>query len=383
MSCSRTQKEVHAQQIKTNNLKSNSNNTLSESDMNKPYLLASEGWKIVGYLKWGWQLKNQRTINRLNQAESLFNRAIKLDQGNADAIAGLAKVNLIRGYIPGSVINYNRKYCEDSLDLIKKSDLINTDTFNMIYIRSEIQLCLNNYDESIREAEKIADIDNGCLPHFMKSRAYFEKYRNKKDTNDKNNAIFEGTDYLECIQNKNQDGINEIAYINLWRILAFSKDYDSTIEYFKNNFDSKPYSSWSYRNYVWVLLQRGTLEDLNNAEMAISKAKKALNLKIDAMQLYSSRGSLYLHQKKYDKAYDDFNKLLSINVLTVSNKDLSEVCSQLDDNRCTEIWQKRIKKYIEFKQCKNAKEEFDLQYKLYPQAFEAFKKDVESCTSSK
>ncbi len=376
--CFSSQKEAPTQLNKINNIKSTNRNNLSEGDMNSPSLLASEGWKIVGYTKWDWELKNQITIARLNRAELLFNRAIKFDQYNADAVAGLAKINLIRGG-DRSYLYYNKKSCQESLDLIKKSGLINTDIFNMIYMRSEIQLGLENYDDAIREAERIQETSNGCLAHFLKSRIYYEKFRQKKDVSDKDSAILESTDYLECLQNRNQDNIDHNAYVLLWSILSLSKDYDSTIEYFKSSLDNKPYSPWSYRNYVWVLLQRSSLDDLNNAEMAINKAKKTLNLEIDSMQLYSNRGRLYLQQKKYGKAYEDFNKLLSISPLAASDKDLLEVCSHFKDNRCIEIWQRRIKKHLEFKTCKKAKEEFDVQYKLYPQIFEPLKKDVENC----
>ena len=358
--------------------------------MRNPSLLASEGWKILGYGGYGWNLKESATISRLNSAETLFKKAIELDPGNADAVAGLARVIQIRGYFPQSVIKFKKDACQKALDLVKNAPLRNSNNFNtyhiinnfnIYYIKSELLLCLEDFDGAIREAELIQEISHTCLSHILKSMAYYEKYRQNKNSSDKDMAILDGTDYLECVQNRNQDYM--LAYSNLFSILHLSKDYNSTIEYFKSNIESKPRSHWSYRNYVWVLLQRSTLDDLNEVEKTINNAKKVLNLEIDSMQLYSKRGAKYYDLKKYDKAYNDYTKLLSINVLSMSKDSLVELCSKFNDGRCIKTWQNRIHKYLELGDCHDASEEFNINYSSQPKSFESLKDAVAQCKPKK
>ncbi len=364
-----------------NNIGTKVSHNLSESDRHKPTILASEGWKIIGYGGWNWKLTESATISRLNSAEVFFKKAIELDPANADAYAGLARVIQIKGYIPQSIVKFKKDSCQKALDLIERAPVRDTNNFNIHYIKSETLLCLEDFDGAIREAEKIQEISDTCLSHILKSISYYEKYRQQNNASDKDMAILEGTDYLECMQNSNQG--DSLAHINLWSILNESKDYNSTVEYFKSNLAAKPYSQWSYRNYVWVLLQRNTLDDLNEVEKTITEAKKVINCEIDSMQLYSNRGDTYFKLKQYNRAYNDYNKLLSINTLSISKERLVELCSKFNDGRCIKTWHNRIQTYLEFGDCHNALEEFNVNYSAHPQSFESLKDSVAQCKLKK
>ncbi len=356
----------------------NSASALSENDMRNPALLSSEGWKRVGYGGWGWDLKNKATVANLNYAETLFKKAVELDPQNANAYAGLARIIQIRG---SSGRQFNKDVCKKAYELMENAPVKNANTFEMLYVRSELLLCLEDFDAAIRETEKLQEINNTCLSHNLRSMSYYEKYRQIKNTSDKDMALLEGTDYLECVQNRNLD--TGLAFTNLTIMLHFTKDYDSIVEYFKSNMTTKPYSQWSYRNYVWVLLRRGTIADLNEAEKTIHKAKSILNIDMCPMQLYNDRGEKYYKLKQYDKAFDDYSKLLALSPYSVRRDRLTEVCSMFDDDRCLPIWQKRIKKYLDLGDCKSASEEFNIQYSLHQHAFEPMKEAVTQCKSKK
>lgn len=355
---------------------------LSQSDMNNPVLLASEGWKKIGYGGWQWNLKDKIIISRLNSAETLFKKAIELDPGNADAYAGMARVIQLRGHI--SMMKFNKDACQKALDLIERAPVADTDKYHLWklhYVKSETLLCLEDYDGAIREAEKMEEESFACPSYGLKSMSYYEKYKRNKNPLDKDMALYEGIDYLECAQSN--DANSSYAPINLFFILKNTKDYNSTIEHFKNNLEINPISYWSYYNYVWVLLNRGDLDDLNEAEKTIKKAKQVINHDIDVMQLYSTRGRKYFDLQQYEKSFDDFNKLLSINALSVDKKTLLELCAKFSDGRCNDKWRKRIQKYIKLGDCKNALEEFNVNHNSNPQFFESLKNDIAECKSKK
>ncbi len=340
---------------------------LSARDRMNPVILTNEGWSFLN-------------SKNFNTAEDYFKKALSLDPHNADANAGMASVIYLRG-AKGSFYEHNKDTCQKAWDFIEKAPLRSGGSDRVHFVKSEILLCLGDFQGALRE---IGQIDAGCVGHLVKSRAFRQKAGITKASADAQMAILEGTDYLECIQHVAPDGDALNGYKNLYEQLTKEKDFDATVQYFKKRIEDEPYSQWSYRNYIWVLHQRNMDGDMDEAERTVNKAKKVMGLELGMDRILYDRGDKYLTKKKYAEALKDFVRLLAINPYhRVAVGKIEEICSESNDRRCPKIWQDLIREYVNRGDCESAVKEFQRQYSVNPAAFEPLKDIVSRCQGKK
>ncbi len=347
---------------------SNSVYALSDHNMQNAANLADQGWKCI-----------EAGTCSYEKAEDFFQKAISLDSRNAEAYVGIGYVTRMRGYI--SRFKFEEAACRTALSFIGKAILLDASNSRAHYNKGEVLLCLENYDGALREAEIFEGTGyKGCLTHLIKARAYKGKIETKKNPSDQQMAILEATDNLECTQKTAYAYQKDEALKLLEEILVTTKDYDSTVEYFKSNVESRPDTGSSYTNYVWILLLRNDGDDLDEAERTVKKAKDVINNEIVLSVIHNMRGDKYVAQGQYEKARDQYIQCLVENPYEQDAKrKMANICSQLGDMNCIKTWRKLIQAYLDHGDCDIAANEFEVFSIGYPQALEPLKETVSHC----
>jgi tetratricopeptide (TPR) repeat protein len=347
----------------------NSAHALSDHDVQNSTILAEQGWKFLV----------QGGTHNYAKAEELFQKAISLDSRNAEAYAGLGCIIRMRGYI--SRFKFDKDACRKALSFIEKAIQLDAWNSRAHYNKGEVLLCLENYDGALREGQMLEGTGyKGCLTHLIKARAYKGKMKRKKNSSDRQMAIFEATDYLECSQKAASANQTDEALKLLEEILVTTKDYDSTVEYFKSNIESMPDTGSSYTNYVWILLLRNAEGDLDEAERTVKKAKDVVNNEIVLSVIHNMRGDKYVAQGQYERARDQYIQCLVENPREQNAKHkMANICSQLGDMNCIKTWRKLIQAYLDHGNCDIATKEFEVFSIGYPQALEPLKEAVSHC----
>lgn len=359
----------------------NTGYALSESDLRNPTLLTYEGWKYL----------NKGGSQNFNKAEDYFRKALDLNRYHADAYVGLGKLDMEKDRRPYAA--YNKDQCRKGLVLFDKAISVDNRSVRAHYNKGEALLCLEDFDAALLAADMLEGqgFDSyECMAHFIKSKAYKGKFLSKKKTSDKEMAIVESTDYLECAQSNPNFNLGGSAADLFRDIMRTTKDFDSTEKYFKRNIESKPHSMWSYHNYFDILLLRtdeGFLKDtdISEAEKTIKEGRANTNFKIGEMfDIRYHRGEAYFKKKDYDRAVIEYTECLAGSPNdSVAKRRMSFLCSQFTDDRCIRSWQRIIQAYLDRGDCDNAVKEFKVQYDDHRAAFEPLKEAVAQCKERK
>lgn len=112
----------------------------------------------------------------------------------------------------------------------------------------------------------------------------------------------EGVDFLERSSKINPE--NELAYINLGIAAHESGDHDQAIEYFKKARSVCRYNPVPSARIAKIYIER------NDIDKALEYIEDSLKCDITYSEGYYLRGMCYIEKKMYDKAAENFEKII-------------------------------------------------------------------------
>lgn len=345
----------------------------SGSEMQNPAYLASQGWNAL-----------MRGKNKIETAEELFRKALRLDPYNAEATAGIGRIIYVKGHIIDD--QFQKEACKEALRYYDTASSLDGNYEYVHYLKSEAYLCLGEYDTAIKEADLLRITP--CSEHFLRAKAYLGKI--KSDPKVKRIATIEAIDYLECVENKNLFNAMSNPVDLLRKTLRVTKEFKYTAGHFKKSIQSKPHSMWPYQYYYWTLLlkiQEGYLDDNDviEADKTIKRAKIATDYAVGHMtEIHYARAAIFSQRKQYDKALSEYIKSFEANPQNTHKKDMIlKTCAQLSQEQCAKASHKVIRAYLKAGDCVNAESEFNTKYKSNPTSFERLKTAVAQCKAKK
>ncbi len=349
----------------------------SQSDMQNPAFLASEGWNVL--IKRGDK-------DKIKKAEALFQKALSLDPNNAEALTGIGRIIFMNGHIIDD--QYKKDACREAMKYYDKASSIDRNNDYVHYLKSDAYLCLEDYDNAIKEADLLRITP--CSEHFLRARAYLGKIKSTPKASYKHLATIEAIDYLECVENRNIFSTMSNPLDLLRKTLRTTKEFKYATGHFKKNMQLKPHSMWSYHDYYWTILlkiREGYLDnsDVAEAEKAIKKAKTATNHDIGHMsEIYYARALRFNEKKQYNNALTEYIKSFEANPQNMHFKEMIlKTCLQLSQEHCVKAWHKVIRAYVNTGDCARAEKEFNSKYKKHPPSFESLKTVVAKCKAKK
>jgi tetratricopeptide (TPR) repeat protein len=253
---------------------------------------------------------------KLAKAEYLLKQALKINPKSAEALAGLGRIEMSRGYVSGD------QFEQESLNIASeyaiKALRMDPRCVKAHLLKGMILSAAGDYLGASQEAEIIQSIDpSSCDPYLLRLTNY-RRHRKLKE------AVNEGINALSCL---GTDG-NRIQKRKALEDLAHSylqlEDYENAALYFKQVVDLTQ-TAWAYGNYSLVLIKKGNLDE------AEKMARKAINI-MDYPMAHVYLGEIYYQKGKIlEKKADDIEAEKHYILSLRENAQSIQPCYQLVD----------------------------------------------------
>lgn len=246
---------------------------------------------------------NDQIVEDPNNKELYFERAKILYQDSGDMESAMADLDLItemdssepRSYYYRALWKLDRGAVKEAHDNVKKAVEIQPDHLESRLLLSRIFLFVQNYEESIKEANEALKID------VYNAEAYFLKGLSFKEAGDSSKAV---SSFLTASE---QDPEFYEAWMQLGLLFGVAND-PNTEFYYDNALRIRPESMEALYNQA-VYFQNNDRFD----EAASNYRRMALIDSIDTRSFYN-RGYIHLvHEENFDSAAYYFNKTLLLN----------------------------------------------------------------------
>lgn len=109
----------------------------------------------------------------------------------------------------------------------------------------------------------------------------------------------------------------ENVYINAGAIYMKEKDYDEAIKYLAKGVENIPEDKITYKVYDYMARAYMAMDDADNAIKMYETAKTKKDG--DTQDVYGTLGSLYYQKKNYEKAIENFDKVMEIDPENTDN----------------------------------------------------------------
>jgi tetratricopeptide (TPR) repeat protein len=227
---------------------------------------------------------------KLNKAEHLFKQALKMNPRSAEALTGLGRLEMSRGYISGD--QFEKESLTIALQYATKALSMDSRCAKAHLLKGMILSAEGDYLGASKEAETIQTIDpSSCDPYFLRLTNYRRQAQLKE-------AINEGVKALSCLKTDKDKIQKRKALEGLAHSYFQLGDYENAAPYFKQVVDLTQ-TAWAYGNYSYVLIKKG---DFDEAE---KMAQKAINI-MDYPMAHAYLGEIYYQKGKiYEKRGND------------------------------------------------------------------------------
>jgi tetratricopeptide (TPR) repeat protein len=199
-------------------------------------------------------------LGTLDEAEALFNKALKSDPKDALALVGLSRVEMCRGYVADGRfddrrLTYALTLTDRALDIAPGSGPAHLQ-------RGYLFLYLDSLGLAEAEADKAAKAGAAA------SRLYGEAAMRRGDA-DKARALWEKA----ITEAGDNDGEKADSYDALGEVCMAGGDYQAAAGYFRKALILRPNSSWEASNYGLALVHMGRFDEAIEA-LTLSLAHK-------------------------------------------------------------------------------------------------------------
>lgn len=234
----------------------------------------------IGYNNRGTYFLNK---NKLNEAIADFEKAIKINKYNYQALNNYGWVLTLQGKF-----NEASKYYNNSLE-------INSNYYYTYNNRGYNEFLLNNINSAIFDYNKALQIN----PYF--TQAYLNRGWAYATSKNYKGAIDDFTFVLKIDKN------NQLARNNRAYAFYYSNDYKNAVEDFKANISLYPNSAFAWQNIAWFHMQ------VKDFDKAILQFSKSIELDSTLINSYINLGYIWQEKNNLNFAENYFKKALKIN----------------------------------------------------------------------
>jgi tetratricopeptide (TPR) repeat protein len=264
--------------------------------------LSAQGMELVD----SWSGKS----DVLNRAQALFEEALRINPSSAEAITGLGRVEMSRGYQSGD--DFDKEALLKTLEYVDKAISMNGAYLSARVLRGQALIALGDMEGALKEAETLERLDSSFCGKYTLRAAIFEKQ------GDIRKAINEVKKHLSCPATmKNARSIHG-DYKSLANMHYEIKEDAEADHYYRSVIESPFAIAWDYGNYSRVLMRMGKLDDAEwMAKRAISMMDYPLAHKF-LSAIHNSRAHEYEKLGKYKEAEEEYFRSVSENPSNLS-----------------------------------------------------------------
>lgn len=237
---------------------------------------------------------------KLDQAEQMFNEALKINPDNYEAITGLGRIVLRRGYISGD--EYEMEALISAMSYANKAVAINNKYGKAYYLRWAVLAFMGKYTEALKDAQTLESLGrDNCKDYTALRGGTYKRLGKKKE------AIDAFLDKLQCQDIKDID--RKQVYNFIGDIYMDMNDFNNAVVWLKKSTEILP-TAWDYGNYGRALI---ALDKLDEAEVIVKKAISIQDYPMAHVYLsciYAKRGCKLKQQQQYSNAELEFIKAI-------------------------------------------------------------------------